>query len=265
MKKPKIIGIIAVKGGVGKTTIASNLGATLSNDFNKKVLVIDGNFSAPNLGLHMGIANPEHTIHNILFDNLPIKSAIIDSGFGFDIIPGALLPTKKQQKKINPYKLTNRLEDIKHNYDFIIIDSSPNLNEEMLATILSSDNLFVVASPDYPTLSCTLRAIKTAKEKNTNISGLILNRVYNKQFELNHQEINSCTDIPIVATIKNDIRIAEALSKTTPAVLSSPKKATINEYKKLGGLITGEEIDKQHSQNPLKRAFNKFSSYLQKK
>jgi MinD-like ATPase involved in chromosome partitioning or flagellar assembly len=49
MSKGKIIGIISIKGGVGKTTAVSNLGAVLANEFGKKVLLVDANFTAPNL------------------------------------------------------------------------------------------------------------------------------------------------------------------------------------------------------------------------
>ena len=45
----KVLGVISIKGGVGKTTLVSNLGASLANDFKKKVLLIDANFNAPNL------------------------------------------------------------------------------------------------------------------------------------------------------------------------------------------------------------------------
>ena len=51
----KTIGVISIKGGVGKTTIASSLAADLVNHYGKKVLLVDANYSAPNLGLHIDI------------------------------------------------------------------------------------------------------------------------------------------------------------------------------------------------------------------
>jgi len=66
MNDGKIIGVISLKGGVGKTTTVANLGASLAKDFNKKVLVVDANFSAPNLGLHLGLVDPKTTIHDVL-------------------------------------------------------------------------------------------------------------------------------------------------------------------------------------------------------
>ncbi|MCH8872918.1 AAA family ATPase, partial [candidate division KSB1 bacterium] len=60
MSRAKTIGILSIKGGVGKTSTVAALGAAIAG-FDKKVLLIDGNFSAPNLGLHLGIVNPKVT------------------------------------------------------------------------------------------------------------------------------------------------------------------------------------------------------------
>src|SRR3989338_5209371 len=161
-----IIGIISIKGGVGKTTTVVNLGTVLAQEFGKRVLIVDANFSAPNLGLHLGIAEPEKSLHDALVDKIPIEEAIQEHKLGFHVIAGALT-----KKPVRIFKLKQKLYPLKEHYDTILLDSSPNLNEEMLATMIASDKLFVVTSPDNPTLSCTMHAIKTAKERNTPIEG----------------------------------------------------------------------------------------------
>ena len=232
----QVIGVISIKGGVGKTTTVSNLGAVLANDYGKKVLLVDANFSAPNLGLHFGIVNPEITIHDVLNDKSDIKSAIVKSDYGFDVIPASLMP----KRRINAYKLKNRIDDVRKMYDVIIIDSSPSLNEEMLSTIIASDSLLVVTSPDYPTLSCTLRALKLAKEKKKQITGLILNKVRNKKFELSLNEIEDASDYPVLAVLDDDIKILEALALTKPAALHAPEAKAVVEYRKLAAALVGE-------------------------
>ncbi|MFQ5475058.1 MAG: AAA family ATPase, partial [Candidatus Nanoarchaeia archaeon] len=162
MSDGKVIGIISIKGGVGKTTTVANLGAVLADEFMKRVLIVDANFSAPNLGLHLGIVQPEVTMHDVLADKAPIRQAVLAHQCGFDVLPSSLIP-----KKINPYKLKNRLESLRSEYDYILIDSSPTLNEEILSTMIASDALLVVTTPDYPTLSTTMHAIQVAKRKKT--------------------------------------------------------------------------------------------------
>src|SRR3990167_6724103 len=156
----KTIGIISIKGGVGKTTVSASLASDLANHYKKKVLLVDANYSAPNLGLHMDIVEPKITIHNVLAGNNSIADSI-HSSYGVDVIPGSYV----FDKEINFMKLKDKLAKIKDDYDYVILDSSPSLNEEVLSTILASDSLFVVTTPDYPTLSCSLKAAKLAKQR----------------------------------------------------------------------------------------------------
>lgn len=247
----KVIGVISIKGGVGKTTTVANLGFILSKEFKKNVLVVDANFSAPNLGLHFGIVNPKKTLHDALMDKTDINDAIIKHSENLHILPSALL-----SRKINPFKLREHIKKLKNNYDIILIDSSPSLNEEILSTMIASDELLVVTSPDYPTLSTTLRAIRLAKQKKTPITGLILNKVRNKKFELNVDDIETSTETPVLAVLPDDIKILEALSTTKPAAVNFDSSNAVVEYKKLAASLVGEKYyDKRVSYN-LKKLFS---------
>lgn len=231
-----VIGVISIKGGVGKTTTAINIATALAQDFNKRALIIDANFSAPNLGLHLGLIEHEHTIHEVLQDQIPIENAIVQHELGFHFIPASL-----NSKPVKAFKLKQKIEPLKEHYDAIILDSSPNLNDEILATMMASDKLLVVTSPDHPTLSCTMHAIRVAKNRNTPIIGLVLNKVHNKEFELTVEEIEEATGVPVLALLPNDIKVLEALSKTTPATAHNPNTDVAIEYKQLTASLIGVE------------------------
>ena len=248
----KTIGIIAIKGGVGKTTSVANLASALAN-FDKKVLVVDANFSAPNSGIHFGVLDPKITIHDVMLRRAKLSQAIIKTEHGFDLVAGKL----NFNGKIDYTKLKQELATAKKDYDYVLIDSSPNLNNEMLATIMASDALFVVTTPDYPTLSCTLHAVKMAKQKKTPIAGLILNRVYNKNFELSVNDIEEAAECPVVAVIPHDVHFLEALSKTTPSHALAPNKAANVEYAKLAAAISGEAYSDPRFFASLKNIFGK--------
>ncbi|MBT5021837.1 AAA family ATPase [Candidatus Woesearchaeota archaeon] len=235
MANAKVIGIVSIKGGVGKTTTVCNLGAVLASKFNKRVLLVDANFSAPNLGLHLGLVDPKHTLNDALADDVPISQALIEHDNGIHVLTASL-----KDKKINPYKLRNRLQDLKEKYDIILIDSSPAMNEETLSAILASDELFVVSAPDYPTLSCTMQAVQLAKEKNTPISGLIINKSRNKKFEIDIKEIEKSTKTPVLAILPDDIKILESLAHTTPATIRKPNSPASIEYTKLAASLVGK-------------------------
>jgi len=249
----KTIGVISIKGGVGKTTVTSNLGAVLANDFGKKVLIVDANFSAPNLGLHFGLIKPENaTIHDVVVGKSPIEKATYVHDSGFHFVPGSLVASGK----IDVYALKKKLRDFKKNYDIVLIDSSPTLNSEILATMVASDELLVVTSPDYPTLSCTIRAVKLAKQKNIPIAGLILNKQRGKSFELGIEDIEELSEVPVIAALPDDSKVLEALSLATPVSLHAPKKGISIEYKKLAAALIGETYEDPRFFMKLKNMFS---------
>jgi len=252
----KVIGIIAIKGGVGKTSAVASLGASLAKDYKKKVLLIDANFSAPNLALHIGLMNPEVTIHHVLDGKAKISDAIYETGYGFDVLPGSII-----YEKVNPMSLAEKIRDLRRRYDVIFIDSSPNLNEEILSTMMASDELIVVTTPDIVTLTSTLRAVKLAKERKTPITGLILNKVYNKKFEISLKDIEKASGVSVLAVLPHDIHVLEALSKNMPSTLHKNSDST-QEYRKLAASLIGEDYN--NGKGKLRRALNMFMKNVPK-
>ncbi len=246
----KTFGIIAIKGGVGKTTTVVNLGAVIAKDFNKKVLIVDGNFSAPNLGLHIGAVNPRHTLHDVLSGKLPITQAVYEHELGFDYLPSCLI-----HKKIDVYKLKQKLQEVKDNYDVVLIDSSPNLNHEMLSAMVASDELLVVTTPDFPTLSATMNAIRVAKKRKTPISGLIMNKVRNMRYELSVDDVQDATNTPVLALLHDDHKVLEALSETMPYSIHSPKRNAAVEYKKLAAALIGDNFKDTRFKSKIRKLF----------
>ena len=231
----KTIGIVSLKGGVGKTSVIIALGAALAG-FDKKVLLIDGNLSSPGLGLHLNIIDPGTTLHHVLNRTANARDAIYQYE-NFDIMPASIF----ERIEINPLKLRDKIKGLKRRYDIILIDSSPSLDQETLGVILASDEIFVVTTPDHPTLSSTLKAIKLAKQRGTPINGLILNKVHNKNFELSLKDIEGVSEVPILAVIPYDINVLKALSEFMPSTHHKPKSSGSTEFKKLAAVLIGEK------------------------
>lgn len=234
----KVIGVISIKGGVGKTTLVSNLGASLANDFNKKVLLIDANFNAPNLGAHLGVIGAKNNLHTVLLEKSNIREAIYEHAYGFHIMPASV-----DALKVDYLKLKDLVKILRDKYDVILLDSSPALNDEMLAVIISSDELLVVSTPDHPTLLCTMNAVRLAKKKGTNINGIILNKVLGKKYELSKGEIESIADAVVIGNLPFDIRIMKGLAEYKPMVLFKPTCSLSKGFRKLAGNLIDEEYE----------------------
>jgi len=230
----KIIGIMSLKGGVGKTSVVASLGSAIA-ELGKKVLLVDANFSAPNLGIHFNLIDPVVTLHDVLRRKANLNDAIYAVG-ELDILPSSIF----SDDVIGPLRLKEQIRSLKKRYDIILIDSSPSIGDEGLATLFASDEIFFVINPDHASLSNTIKTINRAHERGTVINGLILNKVHDKDFELTLEQIESTTNVPIMAVLPFDIKVLEAQSKFIPSVQYKPNSPGSREYKKLAATLIGE-------------------------
>ncbi|GAG76423.1 unnamed protein product, partial [marine sediment metagenome] len=78
-------------------------------------------------------------------------------------------------------------------------------------------------------------------QRGTKINGLILNKVYNKNFELSIDDIEKTVDVPVMAVIPHDVNILRALSEFKSSTAHKPKSKGSTEYKKLAAVLVGEK------------------------
>jgi MinD-like ATPase involved in chromosome partitioning or flagellar assembly len=173
-----------------------------------------------------------------------------------------LLGSLKEWRMRQPHLLKQKLEPAREWYDYIILDASPNLNNEVFATMLASDELLLVTTADYPTLSCTMHAAKVAKRRNTPVLGIVLNRSRDQKFELATSEIEDATGVPVIATLPDDIRVLEALAHTQPAAVYAPRRDVSIAYRQLAAQLAGEEYEDPRL---LSRIRNFFSTLTRSK
>ena len=108
-----------------------------------------------------------------------------------------------------------------------------------MSAMLASDSLFVVTTPDYPTLSCSLRAAKLAKQRGKLIAGIIINKVREPRYELNLKEIEGSIGIPVVARIPDDKNNAGALFMRIPTSIYNRRCKFAKEIGKLSSALVG--------------------------
>jgi pilus assembly protein CpaE len=228
----RTIAFVSVKGGVGKTTLALETASALANDFGKRVLLVDGNFSAPNVGLYLDLTS-EYTLHDALYGEA-LHNAIYEA-HGFDVIPASM----EFHSEVDIFKLKKILAKFKPRYDFIIIDSSPNY-EEMKPVVAAADEIFVVTTPDHVTLGTSLKASKVAMEQNTPISGIVINKINHPKYEMSLPEVEEVMDVPVVAKINHDKRFTEAMYYNQPMNVYKNRGGVSEEVKKFASAICGQ-------------------------
>lgn len=252
----KIIVITSGKGGVGKTTTAINLGAAI-NHFGGDVIIIDGNISTPNIGLHLGSPEVPINLNQVLEKKADIFEAIYEHDSGLKIIPSSL--SIKELKKLEPEKLKNIKKDLENLADYIIIDSAAGLGSEARAAIEIADELIVVTNPEMPAITDALKAIKLAEDSNTNVIGTIVTRVRKNKIEMQPEVVKDMLEIPILGMIPEDIEIQRALNMKDAIIHTYPKSKPSRAYKEIAAKLIGTEYNSRKDKESLiQRIYNKF-------
>jgi MinD-like ATPase involved in chromosome partitioning or flagellar assembly len=230
-----ILSFVSIKGGVGKTTLALETATSLAKNFDKKVLLVDANFSAPNIGLYLDLTH-DYTLQDSLNSKTLLQNAIYEA-HGIDIIPSAL----EYHKEIDPDKLKKLLQKYKSRYDFIILDTSPNY-EELRPIIAASDKIFLVTSPDHVTLHTTLKAAKIAKQQKTPIEGIVVNKIRSPRHEYNLKEIEKIAEVPVLARIHDHKKMAQSLHEKTPISILDSGNRIAKEIENFASAIAGSPV-----------------------
>ncbi|MBU1007047.1 MAG: AAA family ATPase [Candidatus Omnitrophica bacterium] len=162
----KILAICNQKGGVGKTTTAINLGYYLAHN-GKKVLLVDFDPQAnATSGLGVDRANLQHTIYDVLINNLSIKDSILNLSIPeFQLIPSSINLTGAEIELINllnrEYRLKKALSDISGEYDFVLIDSPPSLGLLTINALTAATAVLIPIQCEYYALEGLSRLLDT--------------------------------------------------------------------------------------------------------
>jgi len=231
----RVIGVVSGKGGVGKTTLVSNLGVLLAQE-GLDTAVVDANLTGANLGLHYGLISYPTSIHDVIRERAAIKEAVYKHKSGVDIIPASL--SFEDVLDTEPKNLRHKLDTL--GKDIILIDAATGLDRETLRAIEMCDDLVIVTHPELPTISDALRTKSVAKKYSKNVLGVVLNRV-TRGDEIKKENLSAFFDLPILGVIAEDHKVRKSVEKKNPMVLEYPNHQISNEFRKIAGHLLGRE------------------------
>lgn len=237
--RARVISVISGKGGVGKTTLVSNLSTILVHKFKKRVLAVDANITTANLGVHMGLAHSPTTLHDVLEDDMPIENAIYFS-FGVDMIPAAHSIGNENALK----KLRSKIRPLLPHYDFVLLDSSPGFGLEARLALRIADELLLVTNPDLSAVTEAIKMIELARKKHIPVIGIVLNRVAGRDYEVKASEVEEACGERVIAVIPEDILVQKSTSMRIPVVIYDPGCRASRAFEKLARKMTAVEAGK---------------------
>jgi len=253
--RKKIIVITSGKGGVGKTTTAINLGAAI-NYFGKDVLIVDGNLSTPNVGIHLNSPEVPICLNHVLLGKAEPYEAVYEHDSGLKIMPSSL--SIRELGKIKSEKIKELKPDLKKLGDYIILDSAAGLGDEACSAIEAADELILVTNPEMPAITDALKTIKLAQEKNIKVKGIIITRVKKNKSEMQPDIVKEMLETPILGSIPEDTAAQEALNLKDALVHTHPKSNSARAYKEIAARLIGVDYDSNKDRHSFwKRIFGR--------
>ncbi len=251
----KVICIANQKGGVGKTTTAVNLSASLALG-KKKTLLIDldpqGNASS-GVGVEKG--GSEENIYHVLINGREISEVIRETPFPcLSIAPSSIDLIGAEIELVNvsgrEEKLKQNLANIIGLYDFIVIDCPPSLGLLTVNSLNAADSVLIPIQCEYYALEGlsqllnTVKKIKRAFNPHLTVEGLLLT-MFDKRNNLSHQvatEIrNYFPDKVFETIIPRNVRLGECPSYGKPVFFYDKSSAGARSYLELAQIITDGE------------------------
>ncbi len=240
----KIISIANQKGGVGKTTTAINLAASIAN-LGKKILLVDADPQAnASSGLGIDIRKLEFTVYECLIDKVPVVQAIqkteIENLF---VLPSHIDLVGAEIELLNvndrEHAMKDMLKPIADTYDFILIDCSPSLGLITVNALTASDSVIIPVQSEYFALEGiskllnTIKIIKGRLNSRLEIEGFLITMYDNRLRSANQvfAEVKKhFGDLVFDTAIYRNVRLSEAPSHGKPILLFDPESRGATNY-----------------------------------
>lgn len=241
----QVIVITSGKGGVGKTTTTANIGTALSL-LNNKVVLLDADIGLRNLDVVMGLENRiVYDIVDVVEGRCRVKQALIkDKRYdGLFLMPAA---QTRDKDAINPEQMKKLCEQLKEDFDYIVIDCPAGIEQGFKNAIAGADRAIVIATPEISAVRDADRIIGMLEAHEIRNPELVINRVRMNMVSRGDmmaiEDVVEILAIDLIGVVPDDELIVTTTNRGEPAVCDSNSLAGLA-FRNIADRIHGKEVE----------------------
>jgi septum site-determining protein MinD len=241
----RIIVVTSGKGGVGKTTVTSNLGSAIAQT-GARVALIDADFGLRNLDLLLGLEERiVYTALDVLAGECTLEKALVKHKRQPNLV---MLPAAQNRTKesINANQMKELAEQMAKQYDFVFIDCPAGIEMGFRNAVAPASEAIVVTTPDVTAVRDADRVVGLLETESVERIHLIVNRVRPNMVQLSQmmsvEDILELLVIPLLGILPDDERIIIATNKGEPLVFDPTPSLPSMAFTNIAHRLQGKEV-----------------------
>jgi len=240
-----IISVVGVKGGIGKTTVATNLALSLAQETTNSVVLADLDFPFGDVAMMLDL-HPERDLLGALDDAVlsdpdRLQAQLTPGPAGIHVLAAPSAPINgTNHGYFDGHKLAKLLSNLASLHDYVIVDTPPGLGETAAASLDVSALALVLTTPEATSLRRTQAYVKLLSDLDFSMDKvqLVLNRAQSRT-GINDMEIEDILGQPITWRVANDYAALKGAALGLPAVLAQPKTPLATSIRGIARRIAG--------------------------
>jgi pilus assembly protein CpaE len=225
-RRGRVLTVFAAKGGSGKTMLAVNLAAALADRGHRQVCIVDLDLAFGDVAIAMQLF-PAHTIADAVplggeIDSSAVAAMLTQHSAGLSAIVAPTEPSTAES--IPPRLISHLLEVLRDEFDYVVVDTAPTFDDQVLAALDVSDLITLIVTPDVPALKTLKITVETLIELGypRDRLRLVLNRS-DSRVGISHAEVEKTAVMPLAGQIPSSRDVPASVNRGVPILQDDPR------------------------------------------
>jgi len=263
---PRVVTITSGKGGVGKTSLAVNLGLLLAR-WSRRVLLFDADLGLANIEVMLGIT-PAYTLYEFLYGAKSIEEIVFSGPYGLQIVSGGSgMQELANLDSVQRQRILDMLPYLRAKTDFVLVDTGAGISKNVLGFAAAAEEVVMVITPEPTSLTDAYSLIKVlARFKLHSEARLVVNRVRDEgEAAQAAQKLQLVCrkfldfDLDYLGAVLEDPVVGQAVKNQRPFVLSQPYSTAARNLNQVARcLVDGKDSAPKAAERFLSRLLKLF-------